>query len=85
MFEGLKEFFDRRSEALRRRRQAMHSPTVEDNQSLTDAEFWDILRQTRIESRRSGRPPEDVLIDILAEYPQEKVDQFVAMYQRLME
>ncbi len=83
MFDALKRFFEQRSETLRQEQQKQH-PAPEET-SLTDDEFWAILRRTRDRARQTGQPPHEILIDILAEYPEEKVAQFVDMYERLME
>ena len=81
----LKKFLERRSEILAQERNAKQGEIIEEpikDKDLTDDEFWEILKQFKLESR-SGGDPSEILQEILEHYPVEKINQFAERYESL--
>ncbi len=83
----LRDFLKRRAETLARkdRGKPFEPEARQEEELLTDAEFWDILRRMKRESEVSGESHFEALVRILEAYSEAQVEQFVDTYERLVE
>ncbi len=83
----LKDFLDRRAQALAKERQKGKEtagiPPEESNNTLTDDEFWEILRRWKAEKKQSSKEDTEILQDILKHYSPEQILDFAGKYEKL--